>query len=896
MRPLDEPARPAPDALLAQAAGEGRGRLKIYLGMAPGVGKTFAMLEGARRLASQGGDVAVGVVETHGRPETEALLDGLEMLPRARVRYRGRELLELDLDGALARRPALLLVDELAHSNPPDSRHPKRWQDVEELLRAGIDVHTTLNVQHLEGLTDVVARITGVRVREVVPDRILEEADEVELIDLTPEELQSRLAEGRIYAPYLVGAARESFFKLGNLTALRELALRRTAERVDDQMVGYMRRHAIEGPWPAGERLMVCIGSDGSGTALVRACRQLAGQLQAPWLAVHVERTERPPGPEGEALVSEALVLAEQLGARTERLTGTDLPGAILAFARRHNITQIVIGRSRSHWLREALRRSLVHELVRRSDGIAIHVVTPELPARAPRRALRFGLPSLAAVGTALIGCGLVVLLALHLGDVRAQPSIALLMVAVVIVSALRHGLAAALLASLVAFVAYNFFFTEPHHTLQVEHWHDLVTLVVLLLVGITISLLAGRVREQVEAARARMTALRVLYDFARRLSAAKTARELLHAVVLTGHRLTTRPAMVLLPEGEDLVIRYAWPPEDALDAASGAAARWALGHGEPAGAQTGTLPAAPWHFRPLRSAGRMVGVFGLEAAAGLPALELLQTLDAMLDQAAIAVERIDFAGQASNAAALAETERLRHALLSSVSHDLRTPLTSILGAATALRSSPSAAADGAGEDLIITIQEEAERLDRYLDNLLDITRLEAGALEVRRDWLMVAEIAEAAARRFEGRLKGRRLVRRIAPDLPMLRADPLLLETALVNLIDNAVKHGQGATTIELAAARQGERLVLSVTDDGIGIASEHQPRLFDKFYRIRHADQTVRGTGLGLAICKGLVEAMGGTIAVQSPVIAGQGSRFALSFLIEPQPAALAAPEAVP
>ncbi len=894
MDATDEQGRPAPEALLAEAEREGRGRLKVYLGMAPGVGKTYAMLAHAAQLAAQGQEVVVGVIETHGRPETEALLRGFEILPRARLWHRGHALLEFDLDAALARRPALLLVDELAHSNPPGSRHPKRWQDVDELIKAGIDVHTTLNVQHLEGLNDVVLQITGVRVKETLPDRVLEQADEVALIDLPPEELQARLAAGKIYAPELVGAARANFFQLGNLTALRELALRRTAERVDDQMVGYMRRHAIEGPWPASERLMACIGGDAAGPALVRATRRLASQLQAPWLAVHVERADRPPDTAGEARINATLVLAEQLGARTERLTGADLPGAILSFARRNNVTQILIGRSRGHWLREVLRRSLVHALVRRSTGIAIHVVTPEQPVvPAPARP-RLVLPGLGALATAIGGTGLVVALAFGFGDARTRPSIALLLVAVVIVSAVRHGMASALLASLLGFLAYNFFFTEPLYTLRVEHWHDLITLVVLLLVAMSTSLLTGRVHDQIEAAQARMTALRTLYDFARKLSAAKTAQELLHAVVLSGHRLLARPTMVLLPAEDDLAIRYAWPPEDQLDPAATAAARWSLKHVEPAGARTDTLPAAAWQFRPLRSAGRAVGVFGIDCGLGLPDSELLQTLDAMLGQAAVAVERIDFAEQASAAAALAETERLRQALMSSISHDLRTPLTSILGSVTVLRGPPPLADAGMREDLLTTIQEEAERLDRYLDNLLDITRLEAGALEVKRDWLVVAEVIEAAARRFEGRLKERRLVRRIAAELPLLRADFLLLETSLVNLLDNALKHALGARTIELAAAREGDRILLSVTDDGAGIAPEHQPRLFDKFYRIEHADQTISGTGLGLAICKGLVEAMGGRIAVHSPVRAGQGTRFVLSFPLEPQPTPLAPAEA--
>lgn len=890
----EDPARPEPEALLEAAEREGRGRLKVYLGMAPGVGKTYAMLESARRHVAQGVDLLVGVVETHGRRETEVLLEGLEVLPRRRVEYRGQNLSEFDIDAALARRPQLLLVDELAHTNAPDSRHPKRWQDVEEILEAGIDVHATLNIQHLETLNDIVARITGVRVQETIPDRVLEIADEIELVDLTPQDLLTRLDQGKVYVAELVGRARENFFTPANLTALRELALRRTAERVDADMVGYMRRQAITGPWPAGERILVCVGGDGAGPSVVRAGRRLADQLKAPWVVLHVEAAGRPRSEAYEANVQEAIALAERLEARTERLSAEDRVGAILHYARRNNITQVVLGNPRSGILADLFARSVPHELLRRGGGVAVHLVP--LPGddvkRPTRRSLR-NVKTSRVVEAALTATGAVAAvtaLAVAVPGLGSIANVSMLYLSAVLLSAVRHGLGAGVASAVAAFLASNFFFTEPRYTLNVSHWHDFVALVLFLVVAITTGLLAGRIRDQVRGAESRMTALQTLYDFSRRLGATRTADALLHAVVLQAHRLSGRAAMVLLPQEEDIAIRYAWPPEDRLDTAPWAAARWAFEHGEPAGADTGTLPSSAWHFRPMRAADRVNGVFGiLRGGAPLPP-EFLRTLDAMLDQAAVAIERILFARDASRAEAMAETERFRNALLSSVSHDLRTPLTAILGSVTALRSNPSFYDDRARDELLATIQEESERLDRFVNNLLDITRLESGALVANREWLSVGEVIDAVCERVGQKVGGLALVRRLQPALPMVRADFVLLETVLFNLFDNAAKHATHASSVEVAAEADASELRVRVTDDGDGIAPEHLPRVFDKFYRIHRADYTSAGTGLGLSICKGLVEAMGGTIEAESPVAGGRGTRFTLRFPVESQPAAIA------
>jgi two-component system sensor histidine kinase KdpD len=881
---MEERGRPEPEALLAEAAREGRGRLKVYLGMAPGVGKTYAMLEGARRLKADGCDVVIGIVETHGRAETEALLEGFEILPRRPVAYRGVMLDEFDIDAALARKPKVLLVDEFAHTNVAGSRHPKRWQDVEELVRAGIDVRTTLNIQHLESLNDVVARITGVKMQEVVPDKVIDSADDIEVVDLTPQELLERLDAGKVYVAHLADRARESYFRPGNLSALRELALRRTADRVDEQMLTYMKSRAIEGPWPVTERLMICVGPDGLGPAVVRAGHRLAEQLKAPWSAVYIERGHS----EGtsEASVVEALSLAERLGGRAERLTGTDLPGELLLHAKRNNVTQIVIGRARASWLREALRRSLPQALVRRSDGISIHVVTPRV-RRPALPLLSIPMPTLPAALVSIIGVAAVVALTYAIPDMRTQPNASMLFLAAVLLSAVRDGYLAGLFTAVLSFCVYNFFFTEPYFTFRVRHWQDIVTLLLFLIVAATTGTLAGRVRDQIRAARTRMGTLQFFYDFSRRLGAAKTADELLHAVVLQAHRLANLPGMMLLPGVEDLEIRYAWPPEDTLDSASWAAARWVLRHAEPAGVGTETLPTAPWHFRPMRAGNVAVGILGLRAEGQPLAGELIQTLDALLDQSAVAIERINFADEVTRAKTMVETERFRSALLSSISHDFRTPLTSILGSVTALRDNPGQYSEKSRDDLLGTIEEESERLDRFVTNLLDMTKLESGALDVRHDLVLIGEVVDSAAKRIERQLAGRGLVQNLDPRATMVQGDFALLDTVLVNLLDNAVKHATGASTIEVDSRKDADHLLIDIIDDGIGIPPEYIPHLFDKFFRIHRTDHTTAGTGLGLAICKGLVEAMGGSIEVHSPVKNARGTRFTISLPLVSQSA---------
>ncbi|HVT50728.1 MAG TPA: sensor histidine kinase KdpD [Dongiaceae bacterium] len=888
----DEPLRPEPEALLKEAGRSNRGRLKIYLGMAPGVGKTYAMLEGARAAKAAGRNVVIGLVETHGRTETAALLQGLEILPRQTISHRGHTLEEFDLAAALARKPDLIVVDELAHTNAPDCLHPKRWQDVEELLFAGINVLSALNVQHLESLNDAVARITGVRVRETVPDRILEQADEVELVDITPTELMERLHQGKVYAPELAGRALEKFFNPGNLAALREMALRRTADRVDEQVTGYMRAHGIEGPWPVNERILVCIGRDPASLLAVRAGRRMADQMQAPWIVLHVERPGVPLTVARDDDPAEvALKLAADLGARVERLAGRDLPGEILRFARRSNVSQIIIGRSRLSWLKEILRRSLAHELVRRSNGIAVHVLTQQAATAGtlPRFKLRLPvgwLPWAASIAAV----GLAVLAGEAIPDLNRPGNISLLLLAAVLFSAVTFGRIVSAAASVLAFLAYDFFFLDPFLTFHVTHWADFVTLLIFLVTAVVTGTLAGIVREQAEAAQARIKSTRALYDFSRRLGATFRLDDLLHAVAIHANRVADRQAMVLLVEGEALAISHAWPPEDELDASGWAAARWAREHAEPAGYGTDTLPRSDWHFRPMRTKDAVIGVIGIRRTGEErgPSLEMLRSLDAVLDQAAVAIERIAFAEEAAKVEALHATDRLRNALLSSISHDLRTPLTSILGSATTLRQQDARLDEGTRAELLATIEQEADRLDRFVADLLNMTRLEAGALETKSDWIDVSDLVDSAIRRFAREPKAGMVRRKLPAGLPLIRADFVLLENVLVNLIDNALKHAAGAGRIEIIARAAGNRLEIAVTDDGAGIAAEALPHLFDKFYSGDRSDTGRAGAGLGLSICKGLVEAMGGTIAVLSPAENGRGARFAVSFPVPQQPVA--------
>ncbi|HEY2659221.1 MAG TPA: sensor histidine kinase KdpD [Caulobacteraceae bacterium] len=887
---FDETARPDPDALLAEAKRQGRGRLKVYLGMAPGVGKTYEMLTSGRRRLSEGVDVAVGVVETHGRKETEALTEGLEVMPRQPIEYRGRQLMEFDLDGALARRPKLLLVDEYAHSNAPGSRHPKRWQDVEELLAAGIDVWTTLNVQHLESLVDVVWKITGVRVRETVPDSALSAADEIELVDITPDELRERLSAGKVYMAETAQTAATNFFKPENLTALREMALRRAAQTVDDQLMGAMRRGGIEGPWAAGERILVLIAGDPAASSLVRAGRRLADLMaDARWTVAHVERPNRPVRDlSAGRRVSEALKLAEQLGSTTVVLNGDDVPETVVTYARRNNVTQIVMGKSPDNIWRIVAGRSLARALMLRSGGAALHFVSagaPDPDGPAPPLTRRVSLwrdwPGYAAgLGMVAVANGLAFLLDRY----SSGADLAMIFLASILVTGLAFGLRAAIAASTLAILTYNFFFLEPRFSLQIGHPGDVFTFAIFLAVAAVTGWLTGRVRDQARLSARRASAVTALLAASRRLSGATTQEEAAQILAEQASAAAGGRALVLLPKDDELVQIAGAPALVSLSAGGMAAARWAWEKGEAAGAGTGTLPQVGWVFRPL------VGVRGRAGVAGVEAQERLgpdeeRLVEAMLDQGAVALERAELAAATVENEALRRSDKLRAALFNSISHDLRTPLSTVMGSATTLIDYGKTLKPEVRADLLISIREEAERLNRYVGDLLDMTRLEGGALKTRSEWTDVRDVLAAASKRVERRLEARTLVRDFPAALTSVETDPGLLEQAVVNILENAIAYGPDRSRIEVAAYEDRGNVVIAIDDEGPGIPQVDIERIFERFRRLeepsdRGRGDPVKGAGLGLSIAKGFIEAMGGRIAAASPLANGRGTRILISL----------------
>ncbi|SIR35796.1 two-component system, OmpR family, sensor histidine kinase KdpD [Rhizobium sp. RU20A] len=876
-------ARPDPDALLALADKDRRGKLTVFLGAAPGVGKTYAMLSRARRLRADGVDLVIGLVETHGRSETAALLDGLELLPRRRVAHRGRMLEEFDLDAALARRPRIVIVDELAHSNPQDSRHPKRYQDIEELIAAGIDVWTALNIQHLESLADLVAQITGVTVRERVPDIVLKRADDVLLVDLSPSELIERLKEGKVYLPESASRAVDRFFRLGNLTALRELALRRTADRVDDQMVDYLKQNAIDGPWATGERLLVCVGSDPLSEKVVRVASRLASGLNAPLLVVSIERADREvETPERLQRIETLFRLAEQLGAETRRIIGNDFVSEILKLARREHVTQIIIGaRKPRPWWRFAAR-SLPDALAREASGLGIYIVTPDSPS--PERAdRRFEVPAAAALRhSAVTAMGFVALTALIGKAIDAfvqLPNISLLFLLAVLGASVVGGYAAAFLAAILSALAYNFFFIDPRHTFTIAAPHEVFALFVFLAVAIIAGGLASRIREQAKVARIRATALQSLYDFSRKLAGTEKGDDAIWLAVSQLQASLRRKIVLLVPRKGDLDTVAAWPPDTELDVTDMTAARWTHDRREAAGHGTGTLPNSRFEFRPLLGPHGIVGVCGIEHAGDRLDLNAERALTAILDQTAIALDRARLAEETVEQAARLEGERYREALLSSISHDLRTPLATITGAVTGLRQLGERMTAAERDDLLQSIEEESGRMSRFVANLLDMTRIEAGTLKPKQDWVDVADVVQSAVERTRKYAPGRLIETGIAADLPLIRGDSVLIGQVLFNLLDNAAKYG-GDEAINVYARRDGKDVLISVTDLGRGIPPEDLDRIFEKFYRRGKPDGRAPGTGLGLSIARGFVEAMGGRIHAESPAVKKRGTRIVMRF----------------
>ena len=862
-----EEERPEPDVLLQRIKTseehDKRARLRIFFGFAPGVGKTFRMLQVARDMAlEQNQDVLVGIVETHGRSETEALLEGLDVLPRRKVEYRGRAFEEFDLDAALARKPRVLIVDELAHSNLPGARHKKRWQDVLELLDAGIDVFSTVNVQHIESLNDIITQITRIHVRETVPDSMLDRANELELVDISPEELLNRLSDGKVYLPESAQRAAAHFFRRGNLLALRELALRRTAQRVDDDVREYRAQHGVVRAWPASERILVCVGPAPSSGRLIRATRRMAAGLRAEWIAAYVETAVADSDRER---LEAHLQLAESLGGSVARLTGAGIADAVLRYAREHNVTRILVGKPTHSRLRDRLRGSLVDEIVRGSGDVDVHVISgnptaddePEKPlAKTPSPKWKLYLFSsiVVAVTTGIAGTA---------RAVYPIPDSEVLYFVAIMVAAVNWGRGPAIWAAFLSVLAYDFFFVLPFHTLNVSDARYFLTFAMMFGVGLFISELTARIRAQERDARHREKRTATLYALSRNLAAADDEHQIAEIIARQAADAFVAPAMVLRMNHQGEVFTLAAEPDSlVLDSKELDVVRWTFEHGRAAGFGTDTLHGARVLCAPLDVGASVMGVLALVPPLPLGS-EQRAFLDACCRQSALAFERLRLATEARNAALRAKTEEARSALLSAVSHDLRTPLGSITGAATALRDDPGLTTQTRTE-LVESICDETERLEKLVTNLLDMTRLEAGPVLLKRDWIPLEEMIGSALTRLERQL-GERAIQIDLPDgLPLLSVDPVLFEQVLVNILENAARYTPSGSPIDIVAGLRENAVVIEIRDCGPGFAAGTEERVFEKFFRGDHAGTA--GAGLGLPICRAIVEAHGGTIRAEN------------------------------
>lgn len=885
--------RPSPEEMLERASHEAekarRGRLKIFFGAVPGVGKTYAMLEAAQARRKLGTDVVIGWVETHGRKDTGALCADIERLEPLVVNYRGVEIKEFDLDAALARHPVLILVDELAHTNAPGSRHARRWQDIVELLEEGIEVWTTLNVQHVESLHDIVSGITGVDVRETVPDSFIDRADEIELIDLPPDDLLQRLSEGKVYIPSQAERATSSFFKKGNLIALRELALRRTAERVDAQGSEWKREHGIEEPWSTGERLLVAIDHTQQSADLVRAGRRMAARLRAPWICLSVEDSTFTRLPEIEReRMSEHIAMAQRLGAQTLVVRAENVAEEILDVARERNASRILVGKpSTPRWLR-VLRGSVVDDLVRGSGGVEVLVtagdpadkssVRPAPPTR-PIRANEY-----AWIPVPILACTAV---CIATRDVFSLADQAMIYLFGVLVAASRLSRVPSLATAVLSIAAFDFFFVPPFYTFSFDDMRYGVTFFVMLVVAVSVSRRTVRMREQADAARERERRTAALFEMSRGFSAEDEPVPIAEAAVKHVRAIFDCDAAIYTGDASPSgIVRLAGDSSGLLSSArESAVALWVFVHGRSAGFGTDTLPGSQALFLPLAGARGTIGVLGV--ALGTRAVDVTpsqqQILETFAAQTAVALERVVLSDEASRARLAVETERMRSSLLSSVSHDLRTPLASITGSAQVLLADGDPLTPAARRELLETVREEGDRLSRLVGNLLDLTRFESGAIEVCKEWCPVDEIVHSAVGRLSKLLEGRAVNVVVPTDVLLVPVDPVLLEQALINLIENATKYSAPESPIEISVASIGRDVQFQVSDRGRGIPHGEEQRIFEKFYRIGDGGAS-KGAGLGLAVAHAIVSAHKGSIEAENRV--GGGANFRFRIPIEGTP----------
>ncbi|MFZ5831158.1 MAG: ATP-binding protein [Planctomycetota bacterium] len=878
--------RPDPDRLLAEVQAEEaharRGALKIFFGYAAGVGKTYSMLESAHRAKAEGRDVVVGYVEPHARPETLSLLDGLEILPAKELEYRRVRLRELDVDAAIMRRPEVVLVDELAHTNTPGSRHAKRWQDVDELLGAGINVWTTLNVQHIESLNDVVSQITGVLVRETVPDGIFEAADDLELADTSPEELLDRFRAGKVYVPDHARRAIQNFFQKPNLAALRELSLRLAAQRIHSDVESARRARSIAKPWATAERLLVCIGPSPTTARVIRTAKRMAAAFDAPWMAVAVDTAGEARNRRSKGQIAQHFRLAERLGAETVTLAGHDVPATILDYARSRNVTKILVGKTQQPRWKRLMFGSVVDDLLESSGEIDVYVIRGKeesVERLEPRILPKRTDWKVYAAATGVIGLsGLLAaaLARLHLAD--AEANTVMLFLAGVAYCAVQFGRGPAILASVLAVLVFDFFFVPPFHTFAVGHAQYIVTFGVMLAIGLLISALAARLRAQVESTHLRERRTSALYQLGKQLSS-------LYGGVFLVAAAAERVAEIFGGEVAVYLRQHAAPPQLAFGHETTIAshpvsvpvAEWTIEHDQIAGAGTNTLPNAAALFLPLTGSQRVLGAL----AVRVPDIDRLldpdqrQLLEACASQLALALERDQMAIEAAEARIQAEAEQVRSTLLSGVSHDLKTPLAAIAGASSSLLEASSLDQE-TQRQLLQSVADEAARLNRLLENILQMSRLDAGAVTPNTQWHVLEEIVGSALHRTRRELEDHVVDVRLAPDLPLVLVDGLLLEQILVNLLDNAARYTPPRSTVVVAAAVDGKWLRVTISDNGPGFPAGSEERLFDKFYRTSPAADSGRGSGLGLAICRAIAKAHGGTItAANRP---GGGAEFVL------------------
>ena len=893
--------RPDPDELLARVerdkAKARRGRLKIFFGAAAGVGKTYAMLLAARERRSENSDIIVGLVETHGRKETATLLEGLEVLPTKPIEYRGAVLQEFDLDAALKRKPSIILVDELAHTNAPGCRHPKRWQDIEELLDAGIDVYTALNVQHLESLNDDIGQISGIRVWETVPDTVFEAADEIELVDLPPDELLDRLKDGKVYLPQQAEEAIKNFFRKGNLIALRELALRQTANRVDAQMQDYREDNAIREVWQVNERIMVCIGPNALAERLVRAGKRLANSLRAEWIVVYVETPElqRLPAEKRDGVLR-ILRFAEQLGAETVALSAPDMSAALINLSNERNITKIIMGKPTRRGWKRLLLGSVVDMLISDAHNINLYLLGSPLPERDGGRDKLEGtlyrknpLPGLSGrlasrkKNTLGYAWALVVTVAstglayLMFGRFELTNLIMVFLLGVVFI-ATRFGRGPSIFASFLGVALFDFFFVAPYFSFSVSDSQYLVTFMAMLTVGVLISNLTANMRSQAKVAGHRERRATVLYAMSRDMTAGQSEDEIVRSAVHHLYSEFGSRNVILFP---DVNGRIMYPTgraiPESLQAADRSVAQWVMDHNELAGQGTHTLPGAEAVYFPLSNKEATLGVLVLLPVnlrrVFLP--EQQKLLETFLGQIAQAIIRVRLTEQARKAQVEMEAERLRNSLLSSISHDLRTPLATIVGSASALVEDDNALKPEDKLELSRAIYDEGLRMSSLVNNILDMARLDAGAVELNKQWYPLEEIIGTVLTRLQKRLAGRRVTVKLPPGIPMIYADAMMVEQVLINLLENVLRYTPEHSTVEILAKASASTVEISVADQGPGIPAGCESKLFEKFYRVRH-EAAQSGVGLGLAICRAIIVAHGGSIRAQNRPTGGAEFSF--------------------